>query len=275
MSDVTPFKLPSFGFPRVLGLALICAEVAVAAPVDSEILVLVDGQTFSQNSFDMMLNGVAAAFEQQSFIDSVTGGPNGTIAASIMIFGSSGTSTAVSWMEMSSAADLQAFATSVRNIVPPFSFGRISYVDAIVAGAASIANSASQGTVRQLTILEDGGAFNFSNTGAEIQAARDAALANDVDVINSVVFNGAGREDLIQEYYEANIVSGGENGQVTVIGESAFGAPGGALQDSIEESIASTVSQTTIDTNALAVPEPSTALLGALSGLALLVRRRR
>ena len=129
----------------------------MAAPVDSEIVILVDGQTFSQDSFDFMLEGVAQAFEQQSFIDSVTGGPYGTIAASVMVFVAGGTSTAIPWMEMSSAEDLQSFAASVRSIARPFSFGLISYVDAISAGAASIASSTAEGAIQQMTIVEDAG----------------------------------------------------------------------------------------------------------------------
>ncbi|MGJ8723149.1 MAG: DUF1194 domain-containing protein [Roseibacillus sp.] len=266
----------SLTFSRAIALSWLCSEVAISAPVDSEIVILVDGQTFSQASFDLMLDGVADAFEQQSFIDSVTGGPYGSIAASVMVFTGGGSYTAIPWMEMSSAGDLQAFSSSVRNVAAPASFGLISYVDAIAAGAASIANSTAEGVIKQMTIIEDGGYFFFSDTGAEIQAARDSALASGVDVINSVVYNSDGREDVIQDYYDANVVSGGPNGQANVIGGSSFGAPGGALGEAIQESIGETVSQPTIDSNNLAaVPEPSVALLGAMSGLALLVRRRR
>ena len=254
----------------------LCSGTMIAAPVDSEIVILVDSQTFSEASFDLILDGVAQAFEQQSFIDSVAGGPFGSIAASVMVFAAGGTSTAIPWMELSSAGDLQTFATSVREIAQPNSFGTISYVDAISAGAASIASSTVEGTVQSITLIEDGGFFLFSDTGAQIQAARDAALASGVDVINSVIFNADGREAAIQNYYDANVVSGGENGQAAVIGGSSFGAPSGELGDAIQEGIVASVTQPTVDSNELAsVPEPSVSFLGALSGLALLVRRRR
>lgn len=276
MRAVVPNPTRSRNFFQVLTLSVACSTAAFAAPVDSEILILVDGQTFSNASFDLMLEGVAQAFEQQSFIDSVTGGPFGSIAASVMVFGSGGTTTAVSWMELSNATELQNFATSVRSITPPPSFGTISYVDAISSGAASIAASTAEGTFKQISIIEDGGFFLFSDTGAEVQAARDAALAGGVDVINSVVYNAAGREAVIQNYYDANVVSGGQGGEVDVIGGSNFGAPGGALAENIEANISSNLSQPTIDSNNLAsVPEPSAAFLGALSCLALLTRRRR
>lgn len=277
MKTVTVATHRSASFIRVVGISLIGSASLLAAPVDSEIVILVDGQTFSDASFDLMLDGIAQAFEQQSFIDSVAGGPYGSIAASVMLFNGSGTSTAIPWVEMSSAIDLQNFASSVRNITAPPSFNLISYVDAISAGAASIAASTAEGTLKQMTIVEDGGFFLFSDTGAEIQAARDTALAGGVDVINSVIYNaGGGRETAIQNYYDANVVGGGDGGTATVIGGSSFGAPGGALGDAIEESISENVNQPTIDSNNLAtVPEPSVSLLGGLSGLLLLLHRRR
>lgn len=276
MKDPITRQSPRSQSLRALALSFTFATGLAAAPVDSEILILVDGQTFSNASFDLILDGVAQAFEQQSFIESVAGGVHGSIAASVIVFGSEGASTAVSWMDLSSAEDLQGFANSVRNIVAPPSFGAISYVDAIASGAASIAANTAEGTLRQLTIIEDGGFFLFSDTGAEVQAARDAALAGGVDVINSVVFNAAGRETAIQNYYEANVVSGGPGGEVDVIGGSTFGAPGGALGDSIQENIGQNLVQPTVDANNLsAVPEPSVSFLGALTALSLLVRRRR
>ena len=266
----------SISLPRTIILSCLCSAALEAAPVDSEIVILVDGQTFSQASFDLVLDGVAQAFEQQSFIDSVTGGPFGSIAASVLVFAGGGTSTAIPWMELSSAGDLQNFASSVRNVARPTGFGLVSYVDAISAGAAAIANSTAEGTIRTITIVEDGGLFFFGDEPEEVQAARDNALASGVDVINSVVFNAEGREAGIQAYYDSNVVSGGESGQAAVIGGSAFGAPDGALAEIIQENIVVSVSQPTVDSNDLAaVPEPSVTLLGALSGLALLVRRRR
>ena len=250
----------------------------MAAPVDSEILILVDGQASSQESFDLILEGVARAFEQQSFIDSVAEGPFGSIAASVMVFTSGGNTEALSWMNLSSAGDLQSFATSVREIVLPRSNGRISYGDVIANGAASIANSVAEGTIQQLTIIEDADGIFLGGTDSDAQTARNDALASGVDVINSIVFNVKNREDAIQEYYDANVVSGGENGLAEVIAGSVFQGNriNEALAASIEGTIENSVNQPTIDSNELAsVPEPSVSLLGALAGLALLARRRR
>ena len=264
-------------FGGVVAAGFLGLSFAEANQVDSEILLLVDGQTFSNNSFDLILDSIASAFEQQSFIDDVASGPFGTIAASLTIFNAGQPSTQIPWMELSTPSDLQNFASSVRNVVAPPSFGLVSYVDAIAAGAASIANSSAEGTVRQITIVEDGGFFLFSDTAAEIQAASDAALASGVDVINSVVFNAGGgnnRQQVIQDYYDANVVAGG--GEATVIGGTTFGAPGGAVGDAIQDGIVESVTEPTINANALAaVPEPTSFSLILLSGSVLFLRRRR
>lgn len=247
---------------------------AVAAPVDTELLILVDGQTFSQTSFDLMMEGVAQAFEQQSFIDSVAGGPYGSIASSVLIFNATGTSTVIPWMELSSSGDLQSFANAIRNVNAPFSFGGISYVDAISNGAASIASSVFEGTLRQMTIVEDGGFFLFSDTASQVQAARDAALVSDVDVINSVVYNAAGRVAAIESYYEANVVSGGQGGAVAIIDNVPFAPTSPAVTAAIQGSIANSITNPTVEA-AQVVPEPSAALLASLAGMSLLLRRRR
>lgn len=248
-------------------------------PVDSEIIILVDGQTFSQAGFDFILEGVAQAFEQQSFIDSVASGSVGSIAASVSIFNSTGTSTAIPWIELSSASDLQGFADSVRDVALPPSFGPISYVDAISSAAASIATSATEGALRQVTIVEDGSFFFFDDTAAEIRAERDAALASSADVINAVVFNAAGaaRTAAIDDFYTENVVGGEPGGEVDVIGGSFFGAPASpVIAEAIQSSIVATITQPTVDAGALTVvPESSTAFLGVFSLATLMVRRRR
>ncbi len=260
----------------VLGLSWVGVTSAFATPVDSEILILVDGQTFSTASFDFILDGVAAAFESSSFANEVAGGAIGSVAASVAVVNGNGTTTAVPWTVLSGPQDLQGFANSVRSVPFVPTFGGISYVDAISEGVASIAASAAEGALRQITFIEDGRFFFFSDTGAEVRAARDAAFAsNGVDTINAVVFNSAGRETAVQNYYDQNVVGGDPAGDALVVGGSVFGAPSGAVAAAVGDSILTQVTEPTVVSNqATAVPEASTLLLLGLSGMSLLVRRR-
>ena len=274
---------PSSSWSRLLPLlasSLIgTGELTAQTPVDSEIVILVDGQTLSQDRFDFILDGVAQAFEQQSFVSSVASGPIGSIAASILVLNGTGASTAIPWMELSSASDLQTFADSVRDIPRTASFS-VNYANAITAATATIASDVVAGTISQITIVEDASFININNTFAQVTGARDAALASGVDVINSLVYNAgdADRETAIQNFFDGAVIGGG--GEATVIGGGGFlaaaPAPGSALADLVSDGVAETVTLPTVEANNLAaIPEPSVVLLGALSGLTLLSRRRQ
>ena len=115
-------------FSGAFALSCLFGGMLQAAPVDSEIVILVDGQSGTQDSFALMLEGVAQAFEQQSFIDSVASGPHRSVAASVMVLNAGGSATAIPWMELSSVEDLQSFATSVRNVTRPLSLDVTSNV---------------------------------------------------------------------------------------------------------------------------------------------------
>ena len=244
-----------------------------AVAVDTELVVLVDAQASLPFDFDLILEGVAQAFEQQSFIDSVVGGPNGRIAATLILFNSNnGETVGIPWMELSSAQDLTNFAGSVRNVSNATPFGGVDYAGAISEGAAQIASSAFEGAVRQLTIIDDGTGF-FGPNRSGTQAARDAALASSVDVINAVVFDAQFQVDTVEEYYNTNVV-GGPGGTVDVVASSQGGIRSSAVSSAIEASITSAVTTPTVAA-AAAVPEPSSLFLILGSGLTLLVRRKR
>ena len=251
----------------------LAATQAEAVAVDTELVLLVDAQSSSPASFDVILEGVAQAFEQQSFVDSVATGPNGKIAATLIFFNSDGgENVRIPWMELSSAADLQGFADSVRNVVDLNPGGNVSYASAISTGAAQTASTAFEGSVRQLTVIDDGNGF-FGAQPSATQSARDAALSSSVDVINAVIFDVQGSLSRAEDYYNNNIV-GGPGGTVDAIPFPANGQRSPELTAAIESSITNAITAPTIAA-AAAVPEPSSVLLILGSGLAFLVRRRR
>lgn len=245
-------------------------QSAQAIDVDTELVVLVDAQTYSQPDFDLILEGVAQSFEQQSFIDAVAAGTHGKIAASLVLFNSNnGQTVGIPWMELSSSADLQGFADTVRNVSNPTPYGNVSYAGAITEGAAQIASSIYEGTVRQLTLIDDGTGFYAANPAAT-QTARDAALASSADVINAVIFDVQYQEATAENYYNNNVI-GGANGSVAVIGSPQGGAKSAAVTAAIESAIVTQITTETLSN----VPEPSALFLLALSGLSLLARRRQ
>lgn len=260
---------------RALGvcfLSSLLSTSAQAVDVDTEMVILVDAQTYSQPDFDLILEGVAQAFEQQDFINSVAAGPFGKIAATVILFNSNnGETVGIPWMELSSSADLQNFASTVRNMSNPTPYGNVSYAGAISEGAAQIASSVYEGSLRQMTLIDDGTGFYAASPSAT-QVARDAALASSVDVINAVVFDAQYQVGTVENYYNANVI-GGAGGDVTVVGSPQGGPKSAAITAAIESSITTAVSSPTITTSA--VPEPSSLLLFAVAGLGLFGYRRR
>ena len=254
-------------------LALILNPKVQAIEVDTELVVLVDTAADSSD-FDLIIESVARSFEQQSFIDSVAAGANGSIAASLILFNVSNNesvSVSIPWMELSSAADLQNFANTVRG-VQRLNVGNVSYANAIAEGAAEIASSVFEGTTSQLTVIDDGSGF-FEAQPAATRAARDVALASSVDVINAIVFDVAFQVNTVENYYNDNVV-GGLNGSVVAIDSPQGGPKPLEDLDAIEDAISFQITDSTV-TNVSAVPEPSSSLLLIASSLGLLARRKR
>lgn len=241
---------------------------AEASNVDTELVILVDAQTYSQSDFNLILEGVASSFEQPDFYTSVTLGGFGKIASSVMLFNVPGEQVGVTWTELTTQQDFFNFAQSVRNIAYPNTGGNVSYASALTSAAAHFNASPSDGTVQQITLIDDATGFWQVNPGAT-QAARDGALASGVDVINAMVFDAAYQETAVTNYYNANIVS--PNGTVAVVSTPQGGPKSNAEISLATQAISATVAGPTLQ----AVPEPSSSLLMVLSGSLLLGYRRR
>lgn len=255
-------------------LPSLVASNAEAINVDTELVILVNAQTAPTSDFDYIMEGVAQTFEQQSFIDSVVAGPHGKIAATVLFFnanGGAGEVVGLPWMELSSAADLQAFADSARAVTAPSLGWNVNYASAITEGAAQLASSVFEGSLRQMTVISDGHNFYAANPSGT-QAARDAALASSADVINSVIFDIQYQEAAAAAYYNNNVI-GGAGATAEVVGTSTWAAKDPADTALIFGTFETQISSATIA--AATIPEPSSGLLFLGGALALLVRRRR
>lgn len=241
-----------------------------AANVDTELVILVDAQTYSASDFNLIIENVAQSFERQDFIDSVMNGIYGKMATSVMLYNLSGQQVATSWAELSTPQQFANFAQTVRGIAYPNRGGNVSYAAAITAATNSINSSSFVGTTKQITLIDDATGF-YSADPAGTLAARNSALAAGVDLINAIVFDAAHRETEIANFYNTNVVN--QPGGVTLI-SSPQGGPKSSLNLSqISTSISSQISEPTMTISA--VPEPSGLLLMGASALVFCAGLRR
>jgi Protein of unknown function (DUF1194) len=253
----------------ILSLAMVAAT-SQAASVDTELVLLVDAQTYSQSDFVLILESIASSFEQQAFQDAVIHGSLGKMAASVILFNAPGEQIGVSWIELSSTLDLDNFAQSVRAIGYPNAGGNVSYSSAITTAAAQLASNQFTGTTRQITLIDDATGFWAADAAATL-AARNAALATSADVINAIVFDAQYSEGAVQNFYNNSVVSPG--GNLAVVSTPQGGPKTLSQIQSVIASVTGTVSQPTVTATA-AIPESSSLVLLGLGSLIAFRRRR-
>lgn len=236
-------------------------------------MLLVDAQTYSQNDFNLILESVASSFEQPSFQDAVINGQTGKMAASVWLYNLSGEQVGLSWTELTNVADMVSFAQSVRSIAYPNGGGNVSYASALTTAANELATNNYTGSIRQVTLIDDATGF-WAADASGTQAARNAALASGVDVINAIAFDAQWQESTVTGFYNANFVSPG--GNVSVVSSPQGGPKSAAQIDAIITAVSGNIMVPTMTaTKAVnVVPEPSSLTLIGLGSLLALRRRR-
>lgn len=238
------------------------ASESLATQVDTELVILVDAQTYSASDFNLIIENVAQSFERQDFIDSVMNGIYGKMATSVMLYNLSGQQVATTWAELSTPQQFASFAQTIRGINYPNRGGNVSYAAALTAATQSINSSSFVGTTKQITLIDDATGF-YSASPAATLAARNSAVASGVHLINAIVFDAAYRENEISNFYNTNVVN--QPGGLRLV-SSPQGGPKSSLDlSNISASISDNISEPTMAISA--VPEPNGFLLMGASVL--------
>jgi hypothetical protein len=247
------FVALSFSMPKTAS--------AVPVAVDLELMLLVDvSGSVSPTEFVLQRDGYVDAFRNAGIISRIEGGLEGSIAVSL-IYWSSGQAIAVDWTLINNTASSNAFATLIENAARPSfaDLGDMTYMTNALSFGANTFSDDYIGTRQVIDISGDGRGNgicdNVANCGA-LRAARDAALAGDVDTINALWI-----ESFHLVAYGNDNVIGGANAF------SSFAASFGDFAPTVLSKIAREIDGTV-------VPEPSTYLLLG-SGLAGLIVWRR
>ncbi|MBV8912437.1 MAG: DUF1194 domain-containing protein, partial [Acetobacteraceae bacterium] len=168
-------------------LVLLCPTLARAAePVDLVLVLVSDvSRSVDDSEFRMEKDGYAAAFTDARVLAAIKGGPIGSIAVAYIEFaGSYEVRTVVDWRVVKDDASAKAFTEAL--IAAPRSFwGRTSISAGIDRAMQLLAESPFEAQRRVIDVAGDG----TNNSGREVSAARDDAVAAGVTINGLAIIN--------------------------------------------------------------------------------------
>jgi hypothetical protein len=252
----------------ILGL-LVSAQVALAAPVDLEMILAIDvSGSVDGTDFALRRSGIEDAFRNPLVISAIEDGAIGSIAVTMWDFANA-VAVAVDWTQISNAAESNAFADDVAAAPRGFIGGGDGQSNMITQAATAINTNAFEGRA-VLDIVSEGAqdidGCTFDNVVClAVQAARDNFLAAGGDAINALWMNdrdffGLDPTDLINafEYGSLNVIAGAGSFQV-------FAETNADFIEAIDDKIIREIT----------APEPGTMLLICTGLLGLVGFRRK
>jgi len=251
------FKKSVGKFATAAAFAVSVATSAYAVPVALELSLVIDvSGSIDTAEYNLQTDGYQAAFL------------NGTVQANILSFAGSGgiavnviqfsdnAVQAIGWTQLTTAAQITAFASQLGTMAR-LSSGGTDIQDGMQLGINSIGSNSYEGVRKVIDVSGDGvqntdPACTATGNCAAVQAARDAAAAAGI-VINGLAIEGDFGTLGVTNFYNTNVRTAGG----TVYTATSFSQFQTAVTTKIGEEIVPTV------------PEPGTlALLGlAIAGL--------
>ena len=172
---------------RILVLLLLLAGVARAAePVDMTLVLVSDvSRSVDDSEFQMEKAGYSAAFNDPRVIAAIQGGAVGAIAVAYVEFaGPSEVNTVLDWHVVGDAASAGQF-TDALEAAPRSFWGRTSISAGIDRAMQLLAENRFEAQRRVIDVAGDG----TNNSGRDVTAARDDALASGVTVNGLAIIN--------------------------------------------------------------------------------------
>jgi hypothetical protein len=140
-------------------------------------------RSVDEKEFKLQREGFANAVVDARVVRAMTMGPKGRVAVAFVEWASEFEQrVVVDWMVVSSAKDAEALAARIRDAPRSF-WGRTSISAAIDFSMKLLARSPFQGERRVIDISGDG----TNNSGPDVSAVRDAAIAANDVTINALV----------------------------------------------------------------------------------------
>ncbi len=264
----TPTKIVT-----IVALIISGLSSAMAEPVDTELIILIDVSGNIENSvFEEQKQAYVDSFRSSAVIDAISKGRNKSIAVSMVLFaGNSQQYTAVEWMTIRDSASANAFATAVEDATAPFT-GRNALGEALGYASKQFGHetgNAGNGYESLYQVIQITGNTKDNATGPRVRdrgvnvaRARDEAVADGVDRIDGI--HSDKYDNDLEGYFQQHVVIGeGSNMESHEIGKS--------LSPLLEKQLVSEI----IGGTGAAVPEPSSTLLIGIGAACFLIRRER
>jgi hypothetical protein len=222
---------------RIVSALILTGAPLLAAPsahadegqVDLLLVLAADvSRSVDEREFRLQREGFAAAMTDPRVVQAMTGGPTGRIAVVFVEWASEFEQrVVVDWAVIANERDAQT--VSGRILGAPRSFwGRTSISAAIEFSMAVLARSPFQSDRRVIDVSGDG----TNNSGAEVSAVRDAAIAKGVTINGLVIVS---EEPLptnpththppggLKAYFENNVIGGPDAFVLEAMGFESFG----------------------------------------------------
>jgi hypothetical protein len=210
-------KLQASAFWTFVAIAVFLMPTAARAdegPVDLLLVLAADvSRSVDEKEFKLQREGFAAAMVDARVLRAMTGGPTGRIALIFIEWGSEfEQKVVVDWTVISNAKQAQDVSERMRTAARSF-WGRTSISAAIDYSVALLARSPFQSDRSVIDVSGDG----TNNSGRDVTAARDAAIAKGITINGLVILS---EEPLatnpahthppggLTAYYENNVIGG-------------------------------------------------------------------
>jgi hypothetical protein len=177
---------------HVLLVALVAAAGATAGPVRAAeqvdlLLVLASdvSRSVDAQKFQLQRDGYASAFSNARVLDAITSGRNGRIAVCFVEWsGATSQKLVIGWTMIKDAETARQFGD--RLVEAPRSFAERTSISAGIDFAmAQFAAAPFEATRRTIDVSGDG----TNNSGRDVRAARDDAVAKDVTINGLVILS--------------------------------------------------------------------------------------
>jgi hypothetical protein len=216
---------------RLLAGALLIGSLLPAAAEDTDLLLVLSAdvsRSVDAEKFKLQREGYAATFSDSRVVQAMTSGPRGSTAVVFVEWaGLSEQAVVVDWALIKDAESARRFGDAL--LEAPRSFaGRTSISTGIDFGMAQLSRSPHRAERRIIDVSGDG----THNSGRDVRAARDDAVAQGVTVNGLVILSETPLprfpehthpEGGLEHYYRQNVIGGDGAFVMAAAGFGSFG----------------------------------------------------